>query len=363
MSLTPQTLPSSSFTTTKLNSTTYLIQEHDAYSENPFIYVKLHPKLPIIILSDTGCDEPSSQHKHAQYTHLRDYIENFPLPSNNHQPLNPGSRLKYYIICTHCHYDHIGGISQFLAGGTTQIIASAAGRDFIEDDEDGKHSLFKFLSPAKPAPFYYVTKWAQAFEKLYFEIRDRERDIVLRFDVGVTFVQQPGHTPDSLAWYDREEMWLYVGDSLYAAGAEGTGGASIVFPPDGNLIEWVVSLRKLLVLVRSENVKADERKNSESVEEGWEVVSRRVKLAAGHVTSAADAEEMIQKTDQFFYQILQKKIPVVRKGYHWNDAYYTWSKEGWDLSMRAPPRLMDQARDFFNIYGPEDTGGEAWKAL
>ena len=351
-------LPSSSFTTSRLNNTTFLIQEHDAYREQPFIYVKLHPKYPVIVLSDTGCDEPDAAHKKAKFTHLRAYIENFPLPCNNDKPLNPDSRLKYFIICTHCHYDHIGGISQFLEGGTTQIIASAAGRDFIEDDEDDSHSLHKFIG--KPKPFYYVTHWAKAFEQLYWTVRDRERDVVLQFDLGIVFVQQPGHTPDSLAWYDRSEMWLYVGDTLYESSGDG-GGESIVFPPDGNLVEWVVSLRKLLVLVRSENAKAEEKAAVESSDEGWEMVAKRVRLGAGHVTHSADAEEIIKKVDQFFYQILQKKIPVVKKEYRWNDAYYTWTQEGWGLSMRAPPRLVDQARDFFNIYGPEDDGGEAWK--
>ncbi|KAI5367106.1 Putative metallo-beta-lactamase, ribonuclease Z/Hydroxyacylglutathione hydrolase [Septoria linicola] len=354
-------MPSSSFLTSKLNGTTFLIQEHDAFGERPFIYVKLPPGAPVIILSDTGCDEPDSAHKHAKYTQLRDYIENCPLKINDRKPLNPESKLRYIIVCTHCHYDHIGGMTQFLQGGTTEIVASAAGRDFIETDLD-EHSLFKYI--CKPVPFYYVTKWAQAFEKLYFEPEkhstyskeSHDVDGKEEVDLGITFVQQPGHTPDSLAWYDHDEMWLYVGDTLYEAGVEDSPGASIVLPPQGNLIEWVASMRKLLVLVRSENAKAERR--AESAELGmevsdWEIVPRRVKLAAGHVTSAADAEEILKKTDQFFYQILQKKIPVISKEYHWNDAYFTWWQKGWNMSLRAPPRLVDQARDFFDIHGPE----------
>ena len=54
---------STSFSATKINKSTFVIREDDAYKEHPFIYVKVHPKVPIIVLSDTGCDEPSGKHK------------------------------------------------------------------------------------------------------------------------------------------------------------------------------------------------------------------------------------------------------------------------------------------------------------
>jgi hypothetical protein len=40
----------------------------------------------------------------ARYTHLRDYLEHFPLPSNNNTPLNPNGERRYLIIISHCHY-------------------------------------------------------------------------------------------------------------------------------------------------------------------------------------------------------------------------------------------------------------------
>lgn len=56
---------SGAFTTTKINGTTFAVQEHDAFKEEPLIYVKLHPRAPIIILSDTGTGEPSEKHAHG----------------------------------------------------------------------------------------------------------------------------------------------------------------------------------------------------------------------------------------------------------------------------------------------------------
>jgi hypothetical protein len=50
---------SSSLTAKKLNSSTFLITENDAYREHPLIYVKVHPTIPVVIIGDTGCDRPS----------------------------------------------------------------------------------------------------------------------------------------------------------------------------------------------------------------------------------------------------------------------------------------------------------------
>lgn len=65
MALAPKA-PFSSFSTQKINSTTFVVEEHDAYGESPSIYVKLHPKAPVIIISDTGCDKPHEKYKDGQ---------------------------------------------------------------------------------------------------------------------------------------------------------------------------------------------------------------------------------------------------------------------------------------------------------
>lgn len=59
--------PSTSFTTKRINRTTFVVREDDLWEEHPLIYVKLHPLVPLVILSDTGCDEPSKKHQHGMY--------------------------------------------------------------------------------------------------------------------------------------------------------------------------------------------------------------------------------------------------------------------------------------------------------
>ena len=58
---------STSFTTRRVNRSTFVVREDDDWKEHPLIYVKLHPLVPVIILSDTGCDEPSKKHKEGNH--------------------------------------------------------------------------------------------------------------------------------------------------------------------------------------------------------------------------------------------------------------------------------------------------------
>lgn len=77
----PISLTSSSFSSQKINSTTFLLIEDDAFSEHPFIYIKIHPKVPLVIISDTGCDEPSDEKKHGMIVLLLARCSPHPLES------------------------------------------------------------------------------------------------------------------------------------------------------------------------------------------------------------------------------------------------------------------------------------------
>lgn len=59
-------MPKSSFTTRKLNSSTFVITEDDAYAEHPLIYVKVHPRAQVLVVSDTGCDKASKCRVHGE---------------------------------------------------------------------------------------------------------------------------------------------------------------------------------------------------------------------------------------------------------------------------------------------------------
>lgn len=235
---------------------------------------------------------------------------------------------------------------QFLRGGTTEMVASAAGRDFIESDLES-HGLFKSIH--RPTPYYHVTKWAQAFERLRWPFEHKASTVASRTtDLGITMFQTVGHTPDELAWYDHEEMHLYVGDSFYREGAD---GMPIEFPLEGNMIEWIFSMQKLAVFVRTENARAEAASEAAEADDAdWVEVPRRVLVSCAHQTTSADGEEILAELEQFSFRVLNKQVPVVSSQERHGVLFDTWretTQKRTPMSIMAPRQLMEQARDFF----------------
>lgn len=96
---------STCFNCTKLNDTTFQIVEDDQWDELPIIYVKVYDAVLVVI--DTGCGG-AARDKSAELTSLREFLETYPVPDNKNTALNPKSEKDYIIICSHCHFDHIG---------------------------------------------------------------------------------------------------------------------------------------------------------------------------------------------------------------------------------------------------------------
>ncbi|KAK7713153.1 hypothetical protein SLS57_007483 [Botryosphaeria dothidea] len=345
--------PSTSFAAARLNRTTFLITEDDSFEEHPYIYAKLHPRLPLLILSDTGCNSPRDQA--VAISKLRTFLEESPVAANHGKPLNPRDQFghperQYFVIVTHCHYDHIGGLDQFptiplsdslaLERSTRgsdsaskplspcSIVASGHCESFINHHLD-EHSLCKFhgLRPPK----YRVSLWAKDGEALQHHGQK----------IDVTVLHTPGHTPDELAWYDHHERSLYVGDSFYERGPD---AMPIIFPKEGNWVDYVASLAKLLRFVKHENeyMLADALNDYSD----FYGVCRRVKLGCGHVTAQADAEEILEAVFALFERILAGNVPVRRSDSYRDEVYDTWMDGGEEarFAVRAPRRLAEEAR-------------------
>lgn len=233
------------------------------------------------------------------------------------------------IICTHCHYDHIGGIEQ-LATRQATIVASKHGRSFIEEDL-ATHSLCKYRRMRTPR--YRVSHWAEDREDLKWPLSSS----MSKVNLGITTLQTPGHTPDSLAWYDSSERHLYVGDSFYEMGSD---GMPIIFPKEGDWVTFMRSMGALRDFVLEQNAVV------EGVEEGWVEVLPRVKVGCGHQTAAADAEEMVEAVVGIFERIIAGKVPVVMSEEVRGEVYDLWKEEGEGVrfSVRAPRRLCEEAR-------------------
>ncbi|KAL1636234.1 hypothetical protein SLS56_001213 [Neofusicoccum ribis] len=353
MSSKAQLPPSSSFAASRLNRTTFLVVEDDRFGEFPYIYAKLHPRLPVLILCDTGCNAPRDASVHI--SKLRTFLEEAPVADNGDSPLNPRDEhghpeRQYTVIVTHCHYDHIGALDQFptiprsaslalertarhAASGSQPlsactIVASGHCESFVTHHLD-EHSLCKFhgLQP----PRYRVSRWAKDGEAL---THDGQK-------LDVTVLHTPGHTPDELAWYDHHERCVYVGDSFYELGAR---GSAIIFPKEGDWVDYMASLAKLLRFVKHENeyMLADSL-NDYNQDYG---VCRRVKLGCGHSTSHADGEELLEAVFTFFERVLMGKVPVKQSIMYRDEVYDTWMDDGdrARFAVRAPRRLAEEAR-------------------
>ncbi|KAF8865366.1 hypothetical protein BDZ45DRAFT_444101 [Acephala macrosclerotiorum] len=336
-------LQTTSFISRRVNESTFLIIEDDSYGEQPYIYVKIYPNH--IIINDTGCDSPRK--KHLSLTSLQKYIETFPLPLNRNQALNPEGKKHYIIICSHCHYDHILGIPQFLSSEPT-IIASDFNKNWLLEDLP-IHSLCKYVN--KPTPQYTISHWASHLS--YFSLPDAA-------PFRIQFLHIPGHTPCSLAWYDIDEHHLYVGDTFYERKREipipelpddagqvpglPATQAAIIFPEEGgNWIQYMASLDLLLSFVLHQNQELKRRHDS-----SHDPIPR-VKVGCGHLTYNADAESMIIEVQALFQRIIAGNVPVNSSGVKRGIVHDFWlESENSRFSVMAPRHLAYEARRYFH---------------
>ncbi|MCJ1320403.1 hypothetical protein MMC15_005742 [Xylographa vitiligo] len=317
------------FSCKRLNLSTYLIVENDRYEEHPFIYAKVVQSPALLLLSDTGCGgggEVEVGKPGLPSDTLRNFLETFPIADNGKKPLNPRKptgepTLSYFIICTHCHYDHILGIPSFQEV-TPVILASSNGKSFIEDDLP-KHSLCAGLDV--PTPKYLISYWAADMEKIAYD------DLPL----GVQILHTPGHTPDELAWYDEAERHLFVGDSFYERVAvDKSYTQAIIFPKEGDIIIYMQSLEKLLSFVQREN-----RLQHDS----------NVRIGCGHVTySAADGLGLLQEVQRYFWDVIDGIVPVRESSERRGEVHDLWQKDAdARFSLMGPRRLVADARRHF----------------
>ncbi|EPE24533.1 Metallo-hydrolase/oxidoreductase [Glarea lozoyensis ATCC 20868] len=332
-----RSLPKTSFISKRINPSTFLIIEDDSYGEQPYIYVKLYPNH--IFVTDTGCNSPRSSK--PSLTSLREYIETIPLPDYDNKPLNsPGPTQKQYvIICTHCHYDHILGIPQFLSATPPPlIIASKAGQNFITHNLPS-HSLCKYIPI--PTPKYTVTNWVDYLSTLSIP------GLIQPF--RVIFLHTPGHTPDSLSYYDIDTQTLYTGDLFYTrhptpptpsiAVPPATG--AIIFPVDGNFITYMSTLDLLLSFIRHRN------RILKSQAELTPPPVLRVKSCCSHLTYNVDAETIVEGVKGLFERIIRGEVPSSGKEVRRGVVMELWVEEGGVFSVLAPSKLVDEAREHF----------------
>ncbi|KAK5047716.1 hypothetical protein LTR84_006381 [Exophiala bonariae] len=216
-------------------------------------------------------------------------------------------------MTTHCHYDHIMGISKFPptartdttgasgASGAapcgpnsnsltqsprstppTTVLTSALGKPFVTPYSNlQKHSLADTLGLS--APKYDVGIWAEDYSQVVYHHDHHETSTTpnpTRIATPYTILHTPGHTPDSLSWYDAEHRVICVGDSFYLKHVDAAHKAPwgdeppmpTMFNLESDLADWWRSLHKVLdFVVRKNRELADgvvETRKSASPSEG-----------------------------------------------------------------------------------------------
>jgi glyoxylase-like metal-dependent hydrolase (beta-lactamase superfamily II) len=162
-------------------------------------------------------------------------------------------------------------------------------------------------------PSYRVTNWAEDGQSVTY----KDEDLYLQI------FHTPGHTADEIALWDQNERVLYVGDTMYE-------WAPIYFPKEGNIIEYSTTIEKLKGLVRSWNLEA---------------TKARVKIACGHNTYDADAEDLLGAVDSLLYHVVQGLVESGRSEISRDELTQSFEGEDGKISFLGPVRLFEDFRN------------------
>jgi glyoxylase-like metal-dependent hydrolase (beta-lactamase superfamily II) len=254
--------------------------------------------------------------------------------------LNPNNSIPYLIILSHCHYDHILGLNHLLHpthdAKTPQhnptILSSSHSRSFTTPRHNlKKHSLCNALN--LPCPLYSTSIWANHHQHITYTHPSSGNTMTL----PLLTLHTPGHTPDSLSWYDAEERVLYTGDSFYEQESDDSRAAPwgrekaspILFPKEGDVVEWWRSVGEMVRFVGERNA---------------EGVGRRVVLAAGHVTAGRDAMDCLLGVRGFVAKVLRDEVGFEELPLKRGERFGLWSEHGSAFSLGAPFRVIEEAR-------------------
>lgn len=343
--------PSTCFSCSRLKSSTFLIVEDDQWAEQPFIYAKIYNH--VVVLVDTGCGG-AARDPSVELRSLRQFLETYPVPDNKGSPLNPGGDKAYAVVCTYCHYDHTGetrpkyqalvsvtevmlskatdyvcvqthagAIAQFTDQDKHCIWASANDKLFIQDDLPTT-SLCRFVGMENPK--YDITNWAADGEPIKYSVNKARMMPTLESpDLDLVIYHTPGHTPDELAVWDPQERFLFVGDTMYE-------WVPIIFPREGDLRKYTSTLYKLRDLIKSWN---NETNDDDAASLG------RVRMACGHVTSAADAEEFVHEVETFLSKVRRGLVEPQDKGEARGYRLVGYERDDGRVSFLGPKSLFE----------------------
>ncbi|MGD2105535.1 MAG: MBL fold metallo-hydrolase [Anaerolineae bacterium] len=105
-----------------------------------------------------------------------------------------------YVLITHAHFDHIGGIADVIEATGAQLAIHPSERPALESG--GNASMFGLRTKPSPPPDLDLSKG----------------QIITVGTVSFEVLLTPGHSPGGVSFYEAHEGVAFVGDVLFSNG-------------------------------------------------------------------------------------------------------------------------------------------------
>ncbi|HIE34182.1 MAG TPA: MBL fold metallo-hydrolase [Candidatus Altiarchaeales archaeon] len=138
-----------------------------------------------------------------------------------------------FIIGTHCHYDHIAGISRIKEETGAKLLMHKIDAQSVESNDSDKTLSSLFFSDFKGV-------------EVDIKLRDKQKISLGRTEIEV--IHTPGHTPGSICLYEEESKSLFSGDTIFSYGVGRTDFSG------GNWSELKKSIEKLIKLHKKRGI-------------------------------------------------------------------------------------------------------------
>lgn len=118
-------------------------------------------------------------------------------------------------VCTHCHYDHAGGLHAF----DERIAHSAEAEAYARPDRVNivaDNFFVESMVWQKPYPSFEAETWCMTAAPLTRTVD--EGDVIDLGDRVFRVLHLPGHSPGSIALWEADSGILFSGDTIYDGG-------------------------------------------------------------------------------------------------------------------------------------------------